>query len=85
VGRGAKQGGPRLNGRPPLAGRPVAEKSSAPTQLGRGSRRFACMNHFVLDLTLGISLGLVLADDGILVARWLWCDLRVGAAEVGVA
>ena len=43
------------------------------------------MNHFFLDLTFGISLELVLAEDGILVARWLWCDRRVGSAEVGVA
>ena len=43
------------------------------------------MRNLVFDLTLGISLELVLTDDGILVARWLWCDLRVGSAVVGAA
>ena len=43
------------------------------------------MRNFVFDLTLGISLELFLADGGIVAARWLWCDLRVGSAEVGMA
>ncbi len=44
------------------------------------------MNHYVLDLTLGISLELFLDPlGGILSARWLWCDLLVGSAEVGAA
>ena len=43
------------------------------------------MRNLVFDLTLGISLELLIADDGIVAARWLWCDLRVGSAEVGMA
>jgi hypothetical protein len=43
------------------------------------------MRNLVLDLSFGISLELVLAEGRVLVARWLWCDLHVGWAEIGVA
>jgi hypothetical protein len=43
------------------------------------------MRNFVLDLTFGISLELVLDEEGILAARWLWCDILVGSAEVDAA
>ena len=59
--------------------------SQGATQLDESSCRGSCMRNLVLDLSFGISLELVLTEDGILVARWLWCDLRVGSAEVGMA
>jgi hypothetical protein len=49
----------------------ITEKPTAPKQLGARSCRWTSINHFVLDLTLGISLELVRDEDGILSARWL--------------
>jgi hypothetical protein len=43
------------------------------------------MSNLVLDLPFGISLELALTGRGILAAHWLWCDLRSGSAEIGVA
>jgi hypothetical protein len=62
----------------------LREKSTSPTQLEGGWCRWTSMNHFVLDLTLGISLELVRDEDGILSARWLWCDIPIGSVAVRV-
>ena len=43
------------------------------------------MSNVIVDLPFGISLELVMGVDGIVAARWLWCDLCVGSAEVGAA
>jgi len=45
-----------------------------------------CSVDLVHDLPFGISLELFFDKErGILAARWLWCDLLVGSAEVGAA
>jgi hypothetical protein len=70
--------------RRPLTSRPATEKSTAATQLDGRSCRRTGMTHYVHDLPLGISLELFFDEQGgVVTARWLWCDLVVGTAEVG--